>query len=87
MKTEIENNNLIFECPHCELIIIVNLQEVNCKIFRHGVYKNNFNQISPHAPKNECDFLKENDLILGCGKPFQLHSNDNEWSVQKCDYI
>ena len=72
-----------FACPHCKMIIIVREKEVNCKIFRCGIFKGNGIQIPPHLPKNICDKLKENDLIYGCGKPFMFKGT----YVEICDYI
>lgn len=57
-------------CPNCGEYIII--EQINCAIFRHGVYKHTMCQINPHAPKAECDELKEKDLIYGCGKPFRI---------------
>lgn len=71
----------IIECPHCHLL--VSIIEINCKIFRHGIYKNNGLQMNPHASKEECDKLISQDLIYGCGKPFYYDGNE----VKKCDYI
>ena len=42
-KTE---NSIIVTCPHCNLLIFIFEKEYNCKIFRHGVYKNNISQIA-----------------------------------------
>ena len=79
---------LIFTCPHCNEIIIVNKKDLNCRIFRHGVYKNNHKQINPHLKKEICDFLVKNKLIYGCGKPFQIvYDNENNYNVVICDYI
>ncbi len=61
---------MIIECPHCQQKIEV--LEINCRIFRCGIYKSTFKQIDPHMPKEQCDDLARNDLIFGCGKPFQL---------------
>lgn len=81
------NNEYIYvECPHCKEYIFILLKELNCKIFRHGVYKNNFKQIDPHMKKEECDKLKEKDLIYGCGKPFEVCFN-GFWCAENCDYI
>lgn len=80
-----DNNLLIFNCPHCKQQIIVKLEETNCKIFRHGVMKINFEQINPHATKELCDSLVERDLIYGCGKPFKI--SDDLLKVETCDYI
>ena len=50
-------NFYFFNCPHCGEEIIVHKSEVNCKIFRHGVYKSTKEQINPHMSKKECDRL------------------------------
>lgn len=81
------NNEFIYvECPHCKDYIFILLKELNCRIFRHGVYKNNFQQIDPHMKKEECDQLKEKNLIYGCGKPFKINF-DGFWYAEICDYI
>lgn len=84
-KVNEDNQTYIFECPNCEIIIQVKKNETNCCIFRCGIYKNNFVQIPPHANKEECDRLKNNDLIYGCGKPFKFNKNKQE--VEICEYI
>jgi hypothetical protein len=73
---------MIFECPHCqELIEII---EMNCKIFRHGVFKKNMKQLNPHEKEEECKRVKEKDLIYGCGKPFRINVKDE---IEICEYI
>jgi hypothetical protein len=79
--------NLIFECPHCKEYIIVSNNEINCSIFRHGIYKKTFYQVNPHSPKNICDELKKADVIYGCGKPFKLSKIDDNYFADICDYI
>lgn len=32
-------SSYIFMCPHCDGQIEVNKKNINCSIFRHGVYK------------------------------------------------
>jgi hypothetical protein len=83
-----------FECPHCQLIIAVERNAVNCSIFRHGYYfvKNGNNiqltsQVNPHASKEECDILSNSGKIYGCGKPFRMVLKNNVYTVEKCDYI
>ena len=85
-KTE---NSIIVTCPHCNLLIFIFEKEYNCKIFRHGVYKNNISQqIDPHLSKEECDRLKKEDRIFGCGKPFKLMNNAiGKPTAVICDYI
>jgi hypothetical protein len=75
----------IIQCPHCKCIIIV--EKINCAIFRHGYFKNNNNQIDPHASKELCDYYIRENLIYGCGKPFKLIINDNKLESVICDYI
>ena len=88
---------LIVNCPHCNQTF--EILEINCRIFRCGVYKENYEQIPPHLPKNECDQLVKDSAIIGCGKPFELiplcqeikkdksYSIDGSYNVVKCDYI
>ena len=78
---------IVITCPHCKDYIFVYLKEFNCKIFRHGIFKDTHKQIDPHLPKKECDQLKEKDLIYGCGKPFKLIDKNGEIVAEKCDYI
>ena len=80
-----KNNEFEVKCPHCEEYIII--EQINCAIFRHGIYKTNFIQINPHLPKNECDKLINNNLIYGCGKPFRIEKNNDVWVAICCDYI
>uniref|UniRef100_A0A6C0KRL1 Uncharacterized protein n=1 Tax=viral metagenome TaxID=1070528 RepID=A0A6C0KRL1_9ZZZZ len=73
-------------CPHCQGGILIHKSEVNCAIFRHGVYKTNMQQIPPHLPKEECDRLASAQLIEGCGKPFRLIQTPTICAVV-CGYI
>lgn len=78
---------IIVVCPHCNLLIQILYKEINCKIFRHGIYKSNFTQIHPHLSKEECELLIREKKIIGCGKPFEIKQIGNEWNAYKCDYI
>jgi hypothetical protein len=73
---------MIIICPHC--FELIEIEALNCCIFRHGIYKNNFNQIDPHLNKIECDELFNSNKIYGCGKPFQIIDN---CEVKICGYI
>jgi len=73
--------SLIVKCPHCD--DYVEIMQLNCAIFRHGVYKKNNQQMHPHSPKYICDDAIQNNLIYGCGKPFQII---NEVAVV-CEYV
>lgn len=69
-------------CPNCgEYIEIIQL---NCGIFRHGIFKDNMKQINPHESKDKCDYYVKHNLIYGCGKPFRIIYNQE---IKKCDYI
>lgn len=82
-----EEDHIIVKCPHCKEYISILKKQFNCKIFRHGIYKKNYKQIDPHLKKEECDRLFNEKLIYGCGKPFKLSVNDNNYKVEVCDYI
>ena len=74
-------------CPNCNDSIIINEKDINCAIFRHGVYKNSYIQMNSHETKETCDKLLNNNEIYGCGKPFCLVKKDNNYIVEICDYI
>ena len=77
------------KCPHCNDDIFILIYEINCNVFRHGIYKDNLQQMDPHAKKSVCEKLKRDDLIFGCGKPFSLDHDkkENKFFAVKCDYI
>ena len=76
---------IIIKCPHCSRGVIIDKTEINCGIFRHGVWRGSGDPINPHAPKEECEDLVSKGLIYGCGKPFQV--NKETFDVSICDYI
>ncbi len=81
---------ILVTCPHCNQLI--EILALNCKIFRCGVKKNNYEQIPPHLPKIDCDRLVEHSEIFGCGKPFRIEVKLNEtqetiYETIICDYI
>jgi len=84
-----EDNCYVFNCPHCDSLIQVEKNQVNCTIFRHGQYKSTGEQIPPHSSKEICDSLVKQNLIYGCGKPFKLllDSNNIVSHAEICDYI
>ena len=83
-----DNGHYIFECPHCEGIIIVAVNEVNCTIFRHCVTKSNWQQVNPHASKEECENLSSKKLVYGCCMPFKLNVlPDGSAYAEKCGWI
>ena len=75
-------------CPNCSLPILIMKKDINCAIFRHGIFKKNHKQMDPHTSREICTFLAKNNYIFGCGKPFKLvRKNDVDYSTEKCDYI
>ena len=69
-------------CPYSDCNITIEIIEVNCAIFRCGIYKNG-QQICPHLPKEQCEQLKKDNKIWGCGRPFKLVNKD----LIICEYI
>lgn len=79
-------NEIIISCPYCFCYILI--EQLNCCIFRHGVFKTNNQQINPHEKKENCDNYILHDLIIGCGKPFKIIKNDKEEYIAViCEYI
>jgi hypothetical protein len=76
---------MIVICPHCQ--IPVEILEINCAIFRHAIYKDTFKQIDPHLSKERCNYLINNKLVYGCGKPFKLIKENETFKAIICDYI
>lgn len=71
------------ECPHCGGMLLIRASDINCTIFRHGVWKHTNEPIGPHTSKDECDRLVAENLIRGCGRPFTFDGS----VVRICDYI
>jgi hypothetical protein len=75
-------------CPNCD--IMIEIVELNCRIFRCGIYKINYTQIPPHSTREECDRLIKNNEIYGCGKPFHIIPSSSGkpcYIIESCDYI
>ena len=71
-------------CPHCGGLIVVAARDMNCRIFRHAVFKATLEPISPHAPRAVCESLVAAGTVLGCGKPFRITPAN---VAVACDYI
>lgn len=77
----LENNPRIYygECPHCGLMLEIPVNQLNCRIFRHGA-TGTFKPINPHAPQGQYQAVRGtpewNSLagsqIYGCGNPFRV---------------
>jgi hypothetical protein len=77
---------IILKCPHCNDPLQIFKQEINCGIFRHGIYKNG-TQLDPHASKEICDKFINEKQGFGCGKPFRISINEKNFHIESCDYI
>lgn len=71
----------LYFCPNCYQAI--QIEAINCSIFRCGVMKDTMKQIDPHANEEECKRLVSEDLIYGCGTSFKYE----EGCLVFCDYI
>ena len=78
---------IIVNCPHCDIPVQIMSNEINCAIFRHGIFKNNGRQMDPHTKKDLCDRYASEGLIYGCGKPFRLNVCNHNIIATVCDYI
>jgi len=78
-------SDIVIDCPYCNAPVLI--EKLNCRIFRHGTYKKNNEQINPHASKEECNELLINNMIYGCGKPFQIIMKEGKWVAVNCEYI
>ena len=81
------------ECPHCGQFVLIDIADINCGIFRHGVTKQDFGQMNPHETKPNCDSLAEAEAIYGCGKPFRVvkiaegAAPELSYKLEACDYV
>ena len=82
---QLSNNDYIFECPHCKDLIQVEREQINCRIFRHAIYKSDYTQIDPHTNQKDCELLIDKNLVYGCAKPFMI--NTENMTAIACDYI
>jgi hypothetical protein len=80
-------NYIVKKCPHCKQLVYLPIADFNCKIYRHGVYKDLLKQIDPHMKKEECDRLAKEGKIYGCGKPFKITIINGKHKIDVCDYI
>lgn len=88
IKLDSSTGFYIYQCPHCEAYVETHIKQLNCKIFRHGVYKSNGKQVPPHSKKSLCDRIFREGHIYGCGKPYRIYkSSEGNLCVRKCGYI
>lgn len=82
---ESEEEYIIVTCPYCEDSIIIYKDEINCKIFRHAIYKKSKRPVNPHLSELKCKSLVKSKKVYGCCKPFKL--SDDSHKAEVCDYI
>jgi hypothetical protein len=81
---EMGNERLImFTCPYeeCQGTITVAPNQVNCGVFRHGVYKATGRPIGAHLSKSKCLELIHQQKVYGCAQPFRIRKILKEVSV------
>ena len=83
--TKTGDDIIIVFCPYCDGGIEVLKKELNCCIFRHGVFKSSMLPMNPHTPQEECERLV--DQIIGCSKPFRIDNENGVWVARVCGYI
>lgn len=69
-------------CPHYGDSIII--EQINCRIFRHAIYKTTGEQMDPHASKEVCEKARMDGVIYGCARPFLLEASG---CAIICEYI
>jgi hypothetical protein len=57
-------------CPKCDGTVVIT--RMNCKIFRHAIYKNTGKQVGPHSKNKYIQKLIDNGKIYGCGCQFRI---------------
>lgn len=58
------------DCPQCNGTVIITA--LNCKIFRHAVYKKTGKQVGPHSKNKYIQELINQNKIYGCGCQFRI---------------
>lgn len=61
----------VVDCPSCGGSILIARNELNCRIFRHAVFKDG-GQVNPHCKRAEMEGYIAADRIYGCGAPFRM---------------
>jgi hypothetical protein len=80
----VDGADLIFPCPHCGLMIVVARRDLRCRIFRHGVGRDQA-ALPPHSSREVCERLAGD--MYGCTGPFRLVERGGRWYPEVCDYI
>ena len=73
-------------CPHCSGMVEV--LEINCAIFRHGVFADTGQQVPPHCTQEEHLQWVRSGRLIGCGFPFRVRrESTGDLVAEPCEYI
>ena len=72
---------MYMDCPSCG--IKIEIEAINCGIFRCGRYKDTGEQVPPHLPKEQCEELIREDKIWGCCQAIRY----DQGRVQVGEYV
>lgn len=74
-------------CPGCGGVVEVKKGQVNCAIFRHGVFKDG-SQVPPHSTEAQIKMFRAVNIMEGCGAPFKLIDDGKEGKIAiTCGYV
>lgn len=76
MSVQLIDNNYFLECPHCGVTIEVPKRQVNCKIFRCGVYK-----------QRERDSTTDKNSTRSVGRPSAALPINPHASKEECERL
>ena len=62
--------DIVVHCPHCGLPAPVTATDIDNGAIYHGTLKKNGRQLRDRVPADWVQYLRDNDMIYGCGKPF-----------------
>jgi len=85
-------DDIFLDCPHCSGLVVIHESDINCKIFRHAIWKDEKKQtktpFGPHTSKAICDQSFIDKTIYGCGKPFKLirKTKKDVPVLERCSY-
>ena len=61
---------MLIQCPWCNMFVWI--EDVGCGIVSHAVMKDTMKQLNSFTSKEQCNYLKNNDFIFGCGGQFRI---------------
>lgn len=70
-------------CPHCATLFEVTPADMNCRIFRHAVFRHSGHFVPPHASRAQCRAWVKHHQVWGCGGPLRYTGS----AFEACDYL